>query len=210
MLDLCPQFQPAEPVDFDAVAHAYSINGQPLPSVTRVLDPAMKWGPISDDVLQRASERGSAVHMACEIIDLAHQGIGEPLDWTTVDEEIAGYVRAWEKFTVLNSPTWDEIEQPRAHRLLGFAGTPDRVGVINGEPLVLDIKSGAKLAWHGLQTAGYKCLCVGPHPTVTLGRMSVYLLPSGDYRISRHTDPSDLPTFLSLLNLYQWRNKHGL
>jgi hypothetical protein len=81
------------------------------------------------------------------------------------------------------------VEQPYYNAELDLAGTPDRIGMIAGRDVVLDIKSGPAAAFHGIQLAAYDLLVPLPHRRRRIG---LYLRPDGqmarmiDYSAARH------------------------
>ena len=105
------------------------------------------------------------------------------------------------------------IEEPLSDELLGYAGTPDRAGILtklHGYPsAVVDIKAVSKISpATGVQLAGYKKLLTKSH-TVLL-RYAVQLLPNGNYRLHSFMEAGDDGMFISMLNLYNWKVKHGI
>ena len=73
----------------------YVIDGVRWPSVTEVLEIAGLSdieglrAAVGDEVIDRAAERGKAVHYACELIDRGQE--------IAVSDSILGYVRAYER-----------------------------------------------------------------------------------------------------------------
>lgn len=123
------------PLTFDEKRHVYTLDGVELPSVTTITRfCAVDYVSSRPWLADSAARRGTAIHEACALIDYGEEP--EP------DPEIDGYLKAYRRFLADFSPAWDRIECPAASLDLGFAGTPDRVGSIDGEPAVLDIKSG--------------------------------------------------------------------
>ena len=71
---------------------------------------------------------------------------------------LSAIFRAWEKF----KRDWKFIprimELPMYDPLLMFAGIPDREGLLDGEPAIIEIKSGLMPRWAAYQTAGQELL----------------------------------------------------
>jgi hypothetical protein len=89
------------------------------------------------------------------------------------------------------------LEEPRGHAALGFAGTPDRVGTLNGRPTILEIKTGTEAGWHGLQTAAQDVLL---HRTYgRYQRKALYLGADGRPRLRSHADSGDYLRFFDAL-----------
>jgi hypothetical protein len=184
-------------VEFDPETHTYE--GGTLPSVTEVLRNAnlieTAYGQADEYLL-----RGRAVHLACQLWDEGD------LDESSVDPAILGYFEAYKNFKqdLAIEPTW--IETPIKNGL--YAGTPDRI--MTARPRRLwDLKSGAYQAYHRLQTAAYINLLDDPF---SYSRAGLYLKPDGRYSVREFPKSeylSDLNTFLSALNLYNWRKLYG-
>lgn len=183
---------------FDPITHTFRINGVPVPSVTQ----ALKGVGIIDDrwYTEEARERGIAVHSACQYLD------EECLDWETVSPEILPYVEAYQKFKDESGFVPAMIEEPVFNQVYFYGGILDRTGLLNGKPILLDLKSGDPEPWADLQTAGYLGCLVLPHHRYTLR-----LFPEGRYKLSdERKDPNDLRLFLNTVGIAHWkRNKGG-
>ena len=53
---------------FDEGPHTYTFNGEEIPSVTTIMEPLIKaeYSGISESVLEKAAERGTAIHNSIE------------------------------------------------------------------------------------------------------------------------------------------------
>jgi len=137
---------------FDEDAHAYTLDGVAIPSVTQILG----WGSDTSRIPKYTGLRGRLVHKACELDNLS------TLDESTlVAQEIDGrwvdpwpYLRAWREYARGERPyavehaVWGEIDGMR------YAGTIDVVW-----PTMLDdIKTGKKPRpdEHGPQVQAYR------------------------------------------------------
>lgn len=192
---------------FDAAAHAYHLDGRRVPSVTQVLDELVDFRFVKRDDLERARQLGRAVHVACELEDLG------TLDEATVAPVVAPYLAAYRKFLAEVKPQWRGIEEKVCHELHRYAGTLDRRGFVFKKRSTLDIKSGAKTLTVGLQTAAYQ-----EAHDATYGaefeapaRWALYLREDGTYLLDeiKSSRQGDFRTFLSALNLYNWRQQHA-
>jgi hypothetical protein len=185
---------------FDEAAHKYFWNGKPVPGVTSILQALHSFDGVPAGVLEAAQDRGTAVHLCCEYLD---KGI---LDEDSIDPAIAGYVDAWRLFTAEMRPEWSHIEAQCFHQAMRYAGTVDRVGVLNGKRYVLDIKT--SVASHpvwGVQTAAY-AHALGEQ---TASRATVQLRKDGTYRLLEWSDAADWPTFASLITINNFLQTHG-
>lgn len=73
--------------EFDPVAHRYTLDGRVLPSVTQILRGLDDFSHVPARVLERARDRGTRVHSACNLDVLG------TLDEATVDDEVAPRTR---------------------------------------------------------------------------------------------------------------------
>jgi hypothetical protein len=169
---------------FHAPDHSYWLGTERLPSVTTLLQEAglvdTRW--FTDE----ARERGTAVHHATAAYDL---GALHPDDYTRPDARpfLLAYVAAMEALR----PAWTEIEVPRYSAQHRFAGRPDRLGVTpDGRHTVLEIKTGARAPWHGVQLALQAILWAGETGLAPRAhqRLVVYLGASGRFRVVSYTE----------------------
>lgn len=199
---------PDKPADaklhFNEENHRYWLGGRELFSVTRVLRLTglvdARW--FSADV----AWRGTRVHQALEYAD--HQN---DLDETTIDPLVAPYVAAYRRFLADARPVWTLIEARLHDEVLGYAGTVDRYGLVQGIPTVLEIKTGSPAPWHSIQLAAYTDLLHTQR--VVLGRpsrMGLYLMANGYYTTRVSHDRQDFTVFRAALTLAHWRHAHGL
>lgn len=192
-------------IRFIEETHQYFDDKGRLPSVTEILSGSIpQYTGISEQVLENASARGQAVHRACELYDK------NELDYSTLDEQIIPYLEAWISFIKDTGFIVGYSEQIVYSNKFRYAGTLDRIGKINGESAIVDIKTTAILSpVTGLQLAGYKqaaieCL----EGSGQEKRFAVQLKDNGNYSIKEYTDQSDFNVFLSCLQLYQWKLKN--
>lgn len=188
---------------FDEAAHVYRRYGQPVPSVTQVLQLIDSFEGVPMDVLEAAREFGQHVHRAVEL-----DSKGE-LDEDSLDPALAEYVAGWRKFISDRNATVLASEVRVASNRLSFAGTLDSLVEIAGRTWLVDVKSGAvPTRTVGPQTAAYEHALRECWPISfprTLSRACVRLLPN-DYRFVHLGDSRDWNVFLSALNIHNWRN----
>lgn len=192
---------------FDEATHTYTYNGAVVPSVTQILAPMSNLDAVPSITLAAASAFGVASHLACELDDL-----GE-LDETTLDPELVPILEAWRKFSQDHNVVWSGIEERVYHPTLRYAGTLDRYGLVDGEDAVVDIKTTAELyPAMGLQLAAYSQAKMVPSARLvpSVRRYVVQLKRSGDYVLQPYADPSDWPTFASLVTLRNWCKRHHI
>lgn len=192
-------------LDFDAPTHTYHWNGQIVPSVTQLLSDFQDFSHVSPAVMEAAQLRGTNVHLLCQFVD------EDCLDESQFTAEELSYLPAWRAFLRDARPNWSAIERPFYSRRHGYAGTPDRAGVlegIGGARGVFDIKTPASESplW-ALQTAGYGDLVSEWEPDL-IRRFTIQLRPDGTYRLREWDKPGDWPVFLSLVTLNRWTRKN--
>jgi hypothetical protein len=189
---------------FDPTEHTYTVGTQHVPGVTATLAPLVDFSMVPKAVLQRAQQLGTAVHRMTELYDQ------DDLDESDLSDELLPFLTAWRKFRAETGFVPELIEQRYHHPALRFAGTLDRTGIIGRNRAVIDIKKMLTLGpVVGVQLAAYAELCrVNGHPVVD--RYGLGLRKDGTYRLVPFTDKGDWPTFLSLLTLRNYKDKHGL
>ena len=165
-------------IDFNETTHTYTVDGKQVPSVTEILAPLHRsFGNISKVVLDNAAARGTAVHEACEAIDLGQ----EP----EVFFDIEGYVEAYTDWLNLNDPIWTAIEKKVFCEELWYAGTLDRMGYIDDRLAIVDIKTSSptREAYISvcLQTLAYAYAATEDHTEVD--RYGLFLMKDGKYRL---------------------------
>jgi hypothetical protein len=190
---------------FNPENHEYRLNGVVVPSVTQICDELVDFSWVRPDALAAAQHRGTAVHLACELDDK-----GDLVE-ESVHEKIRPYLEAYRKFRNVTGFQPHVIERQVHHDGQMYAGTLDRVGMMKEDRVLIDIKTSesASPSW-GLQTAAY----MEAYELETMEgidrRYALQLKRDGSYSLVPHTDQMDWPVFLSALNLYKWRMKHGI
>lgn len=194
-------------LEFNESTHTYTLNGVIVPSVTSVLSILGGYEGIPLQTLQRAAERGTAVHKATELSDLG------TLDYSGLDDEVLGYLMGWHKFLDDKKPEIVTVEKQVFHPSLLYAGTFDRELVLDGHLSILDIKSSAKLMpATAPQTAAYAEAVNGHRKNKAdqvKRRYGLRLTADGNYELKQYKDPSDMNVFLSCLIVFRWVETHN-
>lgn len=190
---------------FDPVEHRYWLNDVELRSVTRYIgDAGYRHGYHGNG---DAATFGRYVHEATAYADL------DDLDVETLDPLIAVRVEAWRKFKEREGfvPDLTRRERPCFHPIYFYAGTPDAPGLRRGKPCTVEIKTGAKEKWHGLQVGGGYTPMLELHDPSYKGADSlvVYLKDDGDYDLEPVTDKRLPALFLSLVATVNGRSLYG-
>ena len=181
---------------FDALTHQYALNGVPVPfSVTGILKAAgyIDFQAVPLAVLLAGRDRGRRVHTAIAL------ALEDDLEWTTIEEDEAPYVRAALAAIDTLHLRATGIEQLVYHAAYGYAGCVDLIAQDDrGRAVVLDWKTGdpADVA-ADLQLAGYHLgLSTNGFPN-SARRIGVQLDRDGDFHLSQYDNPADYTAFLA-------------
>lgn len=132
--------------------HEYEVDGEIIPSVSEIIRFISRevYGEVTQYILDNAADRGSRVHKATQMLDV----VGD----VECDEDIVPYVKAYVQFLREHKPEWELIEKSMYHPEKKFAGTLDRLGVLDGKKTIVDIKtsSAVQKVLYGAQLNLYK------------------------------------------------------
>jgi hypothetical protein len=179
-----------------------------VPNVTRVIEPLAEYWRIPPDILEVARQRGTAAHMATELFD------GGDLHEPSVHPVVRPYLEGWKKFRAETDFEILEVESLLYHKGFHYAGRADRIGRLNGELCVIDIKTpvilepvvSLQLAAY-FEAANHQRRAQGLAPL--LKRYAVRLTPAGNFSVQEYGEKSDFSVFLSCLQIFNWRAKHN-
>lgn len=199
----------APALEFCADTHTYTVDGLVRPNVTRVIAPLESWAGVPSSVLEYASRRGTLVHLATQLLD------EDDLDEDTLDPALRPYLDAYRRFLEDARPEWSGIEMRVHHSDFGYCGTLDRCGVLHGlkgaPESVVDIKAVAKVSpATGVQTAAYDAALPQDRRRKKRHRYALQLKQDGTYRLHPFTERTDFDVFVSCLNLFAFKTRHGL
>ena len=193
-------------VQFDEATHTYTLDGVELPSVTHIIrylavDKANNADPTAALI---ARERGSAVHEATMVYDYS----GEiPDDFPA---EYAPYLEAYVQFVRDYKPQWTLIEHAMGDDSdgMGYAGTLDRFGLIDGKFALLDIKTSYKVDIPSLsaQLAAYSKLLRKEQPIFNEDHVDLYglqLMRNGKYRLYKCNGFKGAMLFMDCRSIYE-------
>lgn len=195
-------------IEFIEKEHKYiDPEGNVIPSVTEILSMINTgYDKINPAVLEHAAMKGTLVHEWCEMYDYCGEN-EEP-----VPSELEPYCQAYADFIRDYKPEWTAIESVVYYNAMttgiGYAGTADRIGFIDGKLCVVDIKTIASPSSLDhvkvcCQTAAY-----GLAADVWGDRYALYLKPDGKYRLlgcreyENENDFSGYTIFTKLYDLY--------
>lgn len=184
--------------NYDEVGRKHTINGLPAPSVTQILQGVgtVDYSSAPANAMARGADRGRKVHTSCQLLDEGD------LDESTLDEVLLGYVEGYKKFLAESDFTIVKQEEPVACEELGYVGKPDKLGLLNFEPCILDIKTGEVKEWVALQIWGYGLAIHGLDYGGTDLHCALQLTKDGKYRL--HTQSKRGRPFNSLIYRDLW------
>ena len=124
---------------FDEATHTYKLDGVVIPSVTQVMKPLSDayYGDVDTAILGMAAHRGHIVHTAIENL-LKH-------DIDDIPPEYNGYLDAFKKFATEYPFEAVGIEMRTFHEILRYAGTVDLLCKLDGQLVLIDYKTSAKI-----------------------------------------------------------------
>ena len=190
---------------FESDSHTYRFAGEEIPSVTQLLKCLRNFDWVTPEQLAAAGERGTDVDAACTLDDM------NDLVEDSVSPQIMPFLEGWRKFKRDCKPEIVEIQLPLYHPVFRYAGTLDRVLILNGALTLLDIKTGVQSKVTGLQLAGYKLAWDVMRPGTPIQRaVALHLTKRGDYKIVHYDDISCQRTFIALVTLHQWSKENSI
>lgn len=175
---------------FDEEHHKYFDGDVEIPSVTTITRFCSYDSINGMGMNPFYRERGTLVHELTADYDLT----GELPQGTGVD----GFLIAYANFVRDYRPKWDFVEYMVGSKEQGFAGTVDRIGYIDGNLSILDIKTSSKPNILALtaQLTGYDLL-TGSHSAL----YGLQLQKTGKYRLI--PIEHDIGLFLACQTLHQ-------
>ena len=198
--------------------HRYELDGIELPSVSEISRFASRevyGNDISKYVLDKACERGTAVHKATEELDKTGK--------CEISPEYVEYLNAYVKFRKdFNIKEYTYIEKPLADEKTGYAGTLDRVYVIDedfakavkkqcktdisefiGQYAIIDLKTSStvKKQLAQIQLPAYSNLLCSALSNCADFLGILHLKKDGKYKLTPYED--DLSLFNACLTLHK-------
>ena len=184
--------------------HRYELDGEELPSVSAIIRFLSR--EIYQDAeqyrLDQAAERGTKVHKTLELLDK----LGE----VEAEASILPYCQAYVSFLHDHTINWDLIEKPLASAELGFAGTLDRAGYLDGRRCIVDLKTTAtvKKPLVKAQLNGYELLSRANGRPESVALYCLQLNKDGSYGL--YDVAIDDSEFQACLQLHRaLEKKHG-
>lgn len=168
-----------------------------LPSVTQIIRFVSNefYSQIDPVTLYKAADRGTRVHEAIELID---QGI-----WTPVEDDMAGYIRAYQRWKDDFQSEIVATEWRGYHRSMLYAGTVDKIVRFPrwGDGLaIVDIKTSSTYIPFlvDVQLAGYAQM-VESWPGMKIdSTWGLQLKPDGSYKFHRTQELNRMKTYFNM------------
>ena len=185
-------------VEFDEERHEYKVGGRTLPSVTTLMQPLSSayYGDVDEKTLNRAAERGTAIHNAIE--NYVKYGIED------ISREYEGYFRAFKLWLEENSPVILGTECRIYHKVYRYAGTCDMPCIIKGLKILVDFKSSSTIipVLTGVQLEGYD-RAYESHGFSFDKKAIVHLKPDGKYKMELYdkNDNESWETFRACITI---------
>jgi hypothetical protein len=177
---------------FDPLHHAYTIDGEPVPSVTQVLGDLLPGYQASEWHMQRGTAMHACAAMVAQGVAFDH------------DPQLDGRVMALRAFFRAVPLKVAAVEQRLYSPTYRYAGTCDLVGELNGRRVVLDWKSTLTGA------AKYQVAAYGQILGINYG-LAVEIREDGFYRMSEVWNLARAKAqWLALLSSYNIRRECGI
>ena len=196
---------------FDPQKHDYRLGTRVVPACTSLLATGglVQFKFVDQDVLERKSNLGKQVHLACHLHNLNKLGHYDPL--------VKPRLHAWiefkdncKSFKLISS----ELQMVASVNGMNYGMQIDVNATVDGFDTVIELKIGKLQRHHGVQLAGYAAGL--PHPRFTTGlprflarkRIGIELKQNGHAHVERYEDRSDFDVFSSLLHVSTWKQKY--
>lgn len=185
-------------------ARVYEVDGKSLPSVTTILRSgglAPDYRAIDPGILATAAQRGVDVHAACEAVD---KGLRvEP----ATEAAYGKYVDAYRQFLADSGATLVACETLVHHPEMGYAGTFDWVGNLNGRRCLVDRKVTAEIhhTYVAPQCAAYAEAWSDSVEEGVRGIYSLHLRRDGTYRLREYDYAGAWEAFRCALQIYRYK-----
>lgn len=192
---------------FEPEEHKYFWDGKPIPCVSDILTRVgfSNFEGMDKETLKLYADFGTEIHLCLEHYD---NGVLDEENIDSIVHPILGYtgrpyIKRWQWFLEKYKVTILEVEKHVVSLDYWYAGTFDRMAIVDGELAIVEIKTGHVKKSHRLQTAAYSLAC-----GKILPRYHVYLNPEiseeKSIKIWKNTQ-QDIDGFKNALGLLEWR-----
>jgi len=185
-------------IKFNEEEHSYRLGKVRLPSVTQIMKPITQpmYENISPYIMKKAADRGTEIHRWVELYDTEKQ------------ESFNPRVQAYKRWCEDTQQNPIENEYRSYHKTLLYAGTFDKLCEINGENVLIDVKTTAMLHENvvAVQCSAYREMARSHG--LKVDKIAVLQLNSdGTYVYKELKDNFDL--FIALYKIYAFNQKGG-
>lgn len=146
-----------ERIEFNEENHTYTINGVEYPSVTEICEPISfkKLDALSKQIIDNAARRGAKAHAL-----ISEYVMADEYDEAELTPEIFPYFKAFVEWWRTYRPVTLFSEFVLGSSVLGYCGTCDFIGKIDGKTVLIDFKTTSTIdrKYLAVQLAGYKRL----------------------------------------------------
>jgi len=195
-------------LSFEEEGHLYSVGGVGiLPSITQILK--AEGIQVYNGTDSFAMTRGTWIHRT---IAWSEEGV---LDESSIGDGIKPYLESflsWKKATGFQSFL---VEEPLWHPLYLYAGTPDLIGKIGGNPVVVELKTGSRRPGDIVQVGGQVELvrvCIAGGNTMWFDGAVLYLRDNGNPpavdTIKGHEMMAATSMFKNALSVNRWKKNN--
>lgn len=191
---------------FDPETHTYTVNGERYPSVTGILKAC---GCVNDRwFTEESSERGRQIHEVFRYWLTDHVDLAE-------NEDERAHLAALKRFLKESHFKPEQVEIPVVRAMPRYAGTLDVFGMVQGQGVAVDWKTGAPKPADAVQLGAYVAALWEQKITVFEGWV-VYFDPAvaSGYKVGLRMQTHELlhqgNLFHNILIVYNWRLANGL
>lgn len=181
----------------DEELHQYWLNERRIPGISELLK---HWGFIDGTYYTEESrEVGRAVHASIHDIELGGAAANE-----FTSSRILNRIDEYLRFKSDKDFRVRRVEQIYGDPAGRYACKIDLLGTFGEVPVLslVEVKCGAELPWHRLQTSGQKRCIVD---VGLVRRFALYLPFKGRYNLKEHTDRAEEFIVDGLASAYWWR-----
>lgn len=197
-----PEF---DELTFEEEKHWYRLDGKFIPSVSTVMRPLSQamYKDVDEAVLEKAAERGHAVHSAIQ--SYTEFGLVD------IEPKYEGYFRAFREWWKAENPTALATECRVYHKVLRYAGTADMPVLLGDKMILVDFKTSAGVneMLTGVQLEAY-AKAYESHGLVFDGKAILHLKSDGkyDWRFYPKNDSESWEVFGALMTVYNHIQKY--
>lgn len=187
--------------------HIYRVNGIIKPGVTEILSATglIDLWSIPVYALEAARKLGTAAHKMTALYDRGN------LNEAILDPFLIPYLNAWKLFLKETDFKTLAVENRVFSKNFDYCGTLDRVGTIDGNLFMIDIKTSTGM--YGTveeQMSAYALAYEEMTGAKIFNMRAIQLRPDGTYRPHKYSKQQGKTNFISALNVFKRKRALGL